>query len=205
MSIILLIRHGENDYIKTQRLAGRLPDIHLNMKGQEQAQALADKLKDTPVNAIYSSPLARAVETAQPVADKLNLPVTARDGLIETDYGDWQNESLKELKKKALWSKVQNSPGEVQFPGGETFTAAQERIRLEIETLCKNHQPHDTILCVTHADPIKLVTAYFIGLPLDYFQRLIVKPASITSLQLEDSGSRLLTLNYDISLILSDT
>ena len=69
MPLLLLIRHGENDYVKTGKLAGRLPEIHLNEKGQKQAQALAEALTQTPIKAVYSSPLERAMETAQPIAE----------------------------------------------------------------------------------------------------------------------------------------
>ena len=68
MPLLLLIRHGENEYVKTGKMAGRLPGVHLNEKGQKQAQALGDALKDVPIKAIYSSPLERAIETATPIA-----------------------------------------------------------------------------------------------------------------------------------------
>jgi probable phosphoglycerate mutase len=64
MTLLLLIRHGENDYVKTGKLAGRLSGVHLNQRGQEQARALGEALKDVPLKAIYSSPLDRAMETA---------------------------------------------------------------------------------------------------------------------------------------------
>ena len=90
MPTILLIRHGENDYVKQNRLAGRLPDVHLNERGRQQAQVVAEKLALAPIKAIYSSPLERAAETAAPLAEKLGLPVTLRPGLLESDIGEWQ-------------------------------------------------------------------------------------------------------------------
>ena len=83
MPVILLIRHGENDYVKKQRLAGRMAGVHLNQNGQKQAQALAETLGRAPIKAIYSSPLERAMETAAPLAQALGLPVQPRPGLIE--------------------------------------------------------------------------------------------------------------------------
>jgi probable phosphoglycerate mutase len=200
MPVFLLIRHGENDYVKKGRLPGRLPGVHLNERGRAQAKVLAEKLKDAPVKAIYSSPLDRALETAQPIADVLNLPVVPREGLTETDVGEWQERSLKSLRRLKVWRGVQYAPSQFRFPGGEGFADAQERIRREIDVLRAQHDPKDLVVCVTHADPIKLAVAFYIGLPLDMFQRLNVSPASITALMVSDHGSSLLNLNYDISL-----
>jgi len=200
MPVFLLIRHGENDYVRKGRLPGRMPGVHLNERGRAQALALAEKLKDAPVKTVYSSPLERARETAQPIADVLNLPVILREGLTETDVGEWQGRSLKNLRRLKVWRGVQYTPSQFRFPGGEGFADAQERIRGEIEALRAQHDPKDMIVCVTHADPIKLAVAFYIGLPLDLFQRLYVSPASITALMISEHGSGLLNLNYDISL-----
>jgi probable phosphoglycerate mutase len=95
---------------------------------------------------------------------------------------------------------VQFAPSRFRFPGGEGFIDTQERIRHEIDALCIKHDPKDLIVCVSHADPIKLAIAYYLGLPLDLFQRLHVSPASISALMVSDHGSSLLNLNYDVSL-----
>lgn len=200
MPLILLVRHGENDYIKKKRLPGRLPEIHLNEKGRRQAQAVAEKLKGAPVKAVYSSPLERALETAEPIAQALGLAVTPRPGLIEVDIGEWQGETLGRLRRQKLWKAVQAAPSRLRFPGGETFAEAQNRIVAEIEVLCRLHDAKDIFVCVSHADPIRLAVAYYLGLPLDHFQRLIVHPASITALVVGEMFSHLLTLNYDLSL-----
>jgi len=199
MPTVLLIRHAENDYVRTGRLAGRLPGVHLNENGRSQAQALVEKLSGAPVKAIYSSPLERALETARPLAEALHLPVIPRDALLETDYGEWQGRKLIGLYRRKLWRVVQNAPSRARFPQGESFAEAQSRICQEIETLCGLHKPKDLFVCVSHADPIKLAAAYYLGMPLDLFQRISISPASITALHLGVSGSRLLTLNYDPS------
>ena len=199
MPIILLIRHGENDYVKKNRLAGRLSGVHLNPHGQEQARALAEKLASLPIKAIYSSPLERAMETAVPTAQAFGLEVQQRDGLIEVDFGDWQDQRLKALSRTKLWKVVQSFPSRMRFPGGEMFADAQHRICREIEAIAGQYEPKDMVVCVTHSDPIKLAIAYFIGLPLDMFQRLSVAPASISALYLGEGESRLLSLNNEIS------
>jgi broad specificity phosphatase PhoE len=125
MALIILVRHGENDFVKKGRLAGRLPEVHLNKKGLAQAQAAAEALsrmlEKAPVKAIYSSPLERTMETAEPIAKAFGLPIVPRPGLIETDCGEWQGKSVKQLSRLKIWKVVQSSPSTFQFPGGETF------------------------------------------------------------------------------------
>jgi probable phosphomutase (TIGR03848 family) len=201
MSLLLLVRHGENDYVKKGKLAGRLPGVHLNEKGRTQAQAVAQALcqmlPNSPVKALYSSPLERTMETAEPIAQAFGLEIIPRLGLIETDFGEWQDKSVKQLSRLKQWKVVQNSPSVFRFPGGESFAETQHRISQELQTLTRMHDPKDVILCVSHSDPIKLAVAYYIGLPLDLFQRLHVAPTSITALNISETGSHLLTLNYN--------
>ena len=140
------------------------------------------------------------METAKPIAKALNLPVIPRQGLIETDVGKWQGKKIKQLSQSKKWVKVQLAPSRFRFPGGERIEDAQHRFVEEIEFLTGRHDPNDILVCVSHADPIKLVVAYYLGLPLDMYQRLSVSPASITALHIGDFGSRLLVLNYDVSL-----
>jgi probable phosphoglycerate mutase len=197
MPVILLIRHGENDYVKKHRLAGRLPGVHLNKKGQEQARLLAEKLAGAPIKAVYSSPLERALETAAPLAQALGLEVIPRPGLIETDFGEWQGESLKKLNRLKIWRVVQNRPSLVRFPGGETFAELQMRYIRELESIYSQYEAKDMVACVSHADPIRLAVAYYIGLPLDMFQRLTVLPGSISVLWIAEGNSQLMALNVD--------
>jgi probable phosphomutase (TIGR03848 family) len=176
MPTILLIRHGENDYVKEHRLPGRKPGIHLNDKGVIQAKTVAKHLKKAPIKAVYSSPLERTMETAKPIAKALKLPVIPRQGLIETDVGKWQGKKVKKLSQSKNWVRVQLSPSRFRFPGGERMEDAQHRFVEEIEYLTGKHDPNDMLVCVSHADPIKLVVAYYLGLPLDMYQRLSVSP-----------------------------
>lgn len=195
MPIFLLIRHGENDYVKKGMLAGRLAGVHLNAKGREQAQTLADKLTGAPVKAIYSSPLERTMETAKPIAQALGLEIISRQGLIEVDFGEWQDQKLKTLSKLKLWKMVQNAPAVTRFPGGESFFEAQLRITVDLLELANQYEAKDLVICVSHSDPIRLAAAYFFGLPLDLFQRLSVSPGSITTLTLSEMGGRVLNIN----------
>lgn len=197
MPICLLVRHGENDFVKEGRLAGRLPDVHLNEKGRAQAQAVADLLADKKIQAIYSSPLERTLETAEPLAAKKGIPLIRSEGLVEVDFGEWQGQRLKPLSRLKLWRVVQGAPSLMQFPGGETFVQAQHRICQELERLAAAHKEKDVFVCFTHSDVIKLAVAFYLGLPLDLFQRLHVSPGSITSLSFGEVGRRLISLNYE--------
>jgi probable phosphomutase (TIGR03848 family) len=199
MPTFLLIRHGENDFVKKGRLAGRLPEVHLNEKGRKQALALAEKLASAPIKAIYSSPLERAIETAEPLAKAMGLEIIPRPGLLETDCGEWQGQTVKRLARLKLWKMLHQAPSLFRFPGGESVTECQQRMVREIEALRQLHALDDLVVCVGHSDPLKELVAFYIGLPLDHFQRLSISPASITALRIVEDGSHLLTLNYDTS------
>jgi probable phosphoglycerate mutase len=195
MPTVLLIRHAENDYVKMGRLAGRLPAVHLNERGRAQADALAKTLSKAPIKAVYSSPLERTMETATPIARALGLQVVTRPGLNEVDFGNWAGKTLKQLRRRKLWPSIQRHPSRARFPEGESFAEAQIRICHEIETLTQAHNPKDLIVTVSHSDMIKLAAAYYLGLPLDFFQRLIVFPASVTTLHMGERGASLVNLN----------
>lgn len=197
MPIFLLIRHGETDYNKNRYIAGRLPDVHLTARGLEQAQLLAEKLSVLPIKAIYASPLERTLNTAHPLATALNLEITSLDDLLETDCGDWQGQSVKLLRRKKEWKFVQQHPSLFHFPSGESIAECQHRMVRAIETIRLRHAPQDIVACFSHADPIKQAIAYYIGLPLDNFQRLAIDVGSITVLHITEEGSRLITMNYN--------
>ena len=181
-------------------MAGRLPGVHLNETGRKQVRALAEAMADWPVKAIYSSPLDRTMETAAPIAEALGIQVITEEGLSEIDVGEWQNRTLKELRRRKLWKMVHLNPSRMQFPGGESFVDNQLRMRNTLEDIVSRHNPKDLVLCVSHSDPIKLVVAHYIGMALDMFQRISISPASITGLKFSEYPTRLLMLNYEISL-----
>ncbi len=195
MPTLFLIRHGENDYFKQNRLAGRLPGVHLNPRGREQAEALAESLANTLLKAIYSSPLERAVETAEPLAMATRMEVQLRSDLTDTDVGEWAGRSWKALRRTKVWKVIQQTPSRFQFPGGETFVQTQDRVVAALEAIAAAHAARDLIAVIFHADPIKLAVAHYIGLPLDHFQCLIVDPGSVSVLMIGESSARLAALN----------
>jgi probable phosphoglycerate mutase len=196
MTTIFLIRHGQNEYVGQGRLAGWLPDVHLNDAGRAQAQALVDLFKEVKLQAIYSSPLDRTLETAIPLAEAQGLKPLSRPGLGEVRYGTWEGKTLKSLRRRKLWRVVQWMPSLARFPDGESFPEAQNRIVTELEHLRAQHRgKKDAIACVSHSDMIKLAIAHYMGLPIDLFQRLTIHPASISILAIGEQGIRLFRLN----------
>lgn len=187
MARILLIRHAVNEWVKTGKLAGWTAGVHLNEDGQEQATELGKRLASVPLNAIYTSPLERTVETAQAILQhhpKLTLKIEA--GIGEVRYGKWQGKALKKLAKKKLWYAVQHFPSRVQFPDGESMRGAQIRAVNTIERLRNLHEK-ELIAVVSHSDVIKMIVAHYLGMHLDMFQRINVAPASITLIALDGS------------------
>jgi probable phosphoglycerate mutase len=196
MPLLLLIRHGENDYVKTGKMAGRIPGVHLNEKGQQQARALAEALKDIPLKAVYSSPLERAMETASPIAESHRLKIVQEPDLMDTHVGKWQGRSWKALRLKKEWKIVENAPSRFRFPDGESFPEAQLRIVNVLERVVHKHnKPKDIVAVVFHADPIKLAVAHFLGMALDHFQRLGCDTGSLTALNASGTGAHLLKFN----------
>jgi len=194
VTLLLLIRHGTNDWVHG-RLAGWTPGVHLNDEGRAQAAALAERLAFLPIDAIYTSPLDRTVETAQAIAGPRNMPLRLIEGLGEVKYGEWQGAELKELYKHELWPGVQFYPSGTRFPGGETLGEAQVRMVATLDALRAQH-PKGIIAVVSHADIIKLAIAYYAGLHVDLFQRLEIMPCSLTALAFTRMGPRLLAYNH---------
>ncbi len=199
MTQILLIRHATNDYLNAKRLAGWIPGVYLNEAGRQEAAALAQRLSPVPVAAIYSSPLERAVETAKEIAIPRGLTIEEREALGEIHVGEWTGQALEELAKTEHWGMIQFYPSIARFPGGEAIREMQARAVAELEAIRDAH-PEDTVVVVSHADVIKAVVAHYVGLHLDLFQRLVIAPASITVLQIDKMGSRLVCLNETGSL-----
>jgi probable phosphoglycerate mutase len=146
------------------------------------------------LDAVYSSPLERALETAQAVAAPHGLEVRINEGIGEVQYGDWNGRSLRELVKRPLWRSVQIYPSGTRFPSGESIGEMQARVVAALDEIRSAH-PRGIVAAVAHADVIKAATAFFVGVPLDLFQRLVISPASVTVVGFGPFGPRLLRMN----------
>jgi probable phosphomutase (TIGR03848 family) len=199
-TVVLLVRHGTTP-TTGKMLPGRAPGLHLAEKGRSQAQAAADRigsLEKRPT-AVYASPLERTRETAAPIASALKLRVRNAPGLIEADVGDWTEKSLAKLYKTKEWPTVQRWPSGFRFPGGESFSEMSTRSMNAVLDLVAIH-PGETIVAVSHADPIKAIVAQASGVPLDLMQRIVISPCSISALLFHSGGPAVLCVNSTGSL-----
>jgi probable phosphomutase (TIGR03848 family) len=178
MLTILFIRHGENDWI-ANRIAGWTPGVHLNGRGREQAEQLRERLGHLPIRAIYSSPLERALETAAPLASRLNLEIQVSEALGEVRFGEWTGKTMRELNSMPEWAQFVSMRSITRPPGGETALEIQARMTREVERLRSIHTD-GTIAVFSHADVIRAILYHFAGIPLDLFQRMQISPASVS-------------------------
>ncbi|MGH9269937.1 MAG: histidine phosphatase family protein, partial [Ilumatobacteraceae bacterium] len=177
---ILLVRHGQTPSTG-KVLPGRARGLHLADAGRQQAERAAERIAELPkVDAVYTSPLERARETAAPIGRVTGHAPQVDRGLLECDFGEWTGASLRRLMRKREWATVQRAPSTFRFPGGESFVEMQLRIVTALERLRDRHQG-GTIVCVSHADPIKAAVAHAMGTHLDLFQRVVVSPCSVSA------------------------
>jgi len=191
---VLLVRHG-NTPTTGKVLPGRAKGLHLSDTGRAQAATAGERIGTLArVDAVYCSPLERARETAAPIAAARGLRARVDRGLLECDFGDWTGAELSALMKKPEWATVQRAPSTFRFPNGESFTEMQVRIVSALDRLRAAH-PGGTIVCVSHADPIKAAVAHAVGTHLDLFQRIVISTCSVSALAWSDHGPAVLAVN----------
>ena len=194
VTTILLVRHGQTPSTG-KVLPGRAPGLHLTDTGRQQAARAAERISELKhVDAVYTSPLERARETAAPIAAAAELRAKVERGLQECDFGEWTGAALPKLMKKPEWQTVQRAPSTFQFPGGESFSAMQHRIVSTLDRLRAAH-PGGTIVCVSHADPIKAAVAHALGTHLDLFQRIVISTCAISVIASSGNGPAVLAVN----------
>jgi probable phosphomutase (TIGR03848 family) len=191
---LLLIRHGMCDPVG-HGIAGRTPGVHLNEEGRRSAAALAETLAAYPILAVHSSPLERAVETAQPLAARVGVPVELAPALTELDFGAWTGRTLEELRPLPGWRIWNEARGSARIPGGESMAEVLSRALEWVESA--RHRPHEGIVAaVTHGDVIRALLTHFLEMPVDRLLRLEVEPASVSVIRWEGDEPRLLALNW---------
>ncbi|WP_267419862.1 MULTISPECIES: histidine phosphatase family protein [unclassified Curtobacterium] len=186
MATVLLVRHGRTTANATGLLAGRTAGVALDSVGKRQAATTAERIGAVPLAAVVSSPLERCRQTARAItAFQQGEPQQfVERGIIEADYGEWQNRKIIDLAKEPLWRVVQANPSAVVFPGGESMQTMQSRAVAAIRRLDAQveaeHGPNAVWVAVSHGDIIKSVLADALGMHLDLFQRITVGPASVS-------------------------
>jgi broad specificity phosphatase PhoE len=194
MSDFYLIRHGSNDYLAKFLLAGRLPNVHLNEQGRVEAQHVANALSAAGIERIFSSPLERAVQTAEPTAQLLGLKIEIAPEILEIDFGDWTGRPVPELDQVPAWKNFNLYRSGTRIPNGETMLEAQARMVGFVEKL-QRANPNQTVALFSHGDPIKSVLAYYLGIPLDLFTRIEISPGSYSILRLQPWGPQIVAIN----------
>ncbi|MCW2726213.1 MAG: Phosphoglycerate mutase [Frankiales bacterium] len=181
MTTVVLVRHGLTK-MTGPVLAGWTPGLHLDERGEKQAAAVAERLREVPFTAMVSSPLDRCLDTAGAIAEGRDTDVQVDDRLGECRYGDWTGRPLKELAKDPLWKVVQNHPSAVVFPGpeGEPLRETQNRAVAAVRDWNAKLGADATWLACSHGDVIKAIVADALGLHLDQFQRISIDPCSVT-------------------------
>jgi probable phosphoglycerate mutase len=196
--LLFLIRHALTPHTG-DRLSGWIPGISLSEEGRAQVATLVERMRPVTLDAVYTSPLERCVETARPLASSKGLRARVREGLGEVRYGDWEGKKLKTLAKTKLWRKIMARPSDVRFPNGETIAETQQRAIAAISELRNSHDGKP-VAAVTHADVIRLVVAHFAGVHIDLYHRLIVAPTSVSVLWLGSGGPRVIKVNDTATL-----
>ncbi len=175
-------------------LAGHTPGVHLDNEGRGQAQRLVQRLQNVRIDAIYSSPLERALETAEPLAAARGLAIQRRQRLIEIGFGEWTGLEIALLDEDTHWKRFNSFRSSTRIPGGELMTEVQTRIVDEMEELRQNH-PDGSVALFSHADVIKCAVTLYAGVPLDFMHRFEISPASVSIIKLSDWDARLFAVN----------
>lgn len=196
MTKIILVRHGQTEWNRVERFRGHF-DIPLNKTGLEQAEKTAREItRRWNSDAIYASPLARALQTAQKIAVYCGKPVQKLAGLIDIDYGKWQGLTYEDTGKQ--WPDLIfdwfEHPEKVQIPGGENLAQVQKRARLTLDQICVKHVDQ-TIVMVSHTVVNRLILLDILGLGKDQFWNLQQEPCTINLLEKTEYKYTIVTLN----------
>jgi broad specificity phosphatase PhoE len=195
VTTFLLIRHAVCDPVG-RSVAGRTPGIHLNEVGHRQAAALAARLSTLQVAAVWSSPLERALETAQPLAGVLGLRVIQDARLNEMDFGDWTGRTLTELEGVSGWRDFNERRSSTRIPNGEIMGEVVSRSLAALEEVRRTPELTGRLVAlVSHGDVLRSLIAHCIGMDPNAIHRIEIAPASVSILVSEADYWRLLLLN----------
>ncbi len=169
MTIFHLLRHGEPNVFG--RINGRLPGVGLSARGRAEIAAVAARLADEKIAALYASPLQRTQETAEILSERLGLPVGCREDVIELDFGEWTGLTADDIRKDARWELWSNCRSIASIPGGESWRQVQDRVVGALFDLQRVHLG-DSVVIVSHGDVIRSALLFALGMPLDFYSRI---------------------------------
>jgi broad specificity phosphatase PhoE len=193
VTLFHLMRHGEHG-LQGRIIAGRTTGIGLSPKGRAEAEAVAERLAREPIDAIYASPLDRTRETAAILGLRLDLPVAIRDDLIELDFGEWTGLTFDQVRADKRWLPWQSCRSIAAIPGGESWRQVQDRTVDALFDLRRRH-PGGTVVVVSHGDVIRAALLFVLGMPLDFYNRIEVATASISTIRIDDGQIRVPAIN----------
>ena len=193
---VILVRHGQTEWNRVERFRGRA-DVPLNETGLAQAEATGQRVAaEWRPTAVYSSPLSRAVQTAEAIARHFDLPVQVHPGLADIDYGEWQGLSPDEARQR--WpeqvDRWYNHPEQARIPAGETLADLRARAMQTINELAARH-PGETIVLVGHTVINRIILLGALGLGNERFWRLRQDTCAINVFEAEQGDFTLVTLN----------
>jgi len=196
MTHIILVRHGQTEWNRVERFRGRA-DVPLNEAGMQQAEATGRRVAaEWRPTAIYSSPLSRAVKTAEAIARYTDLALKTNSGLADIDYGDWQGLTLDETRSR--WPEMvdlwYNAPQLAHIPGGETLEEVRKRAMSSVEELSAQHTGQ-TIVLVGHTVINRMILLGVLGLGNERFWRMRQEPCAINVFEVESADFTLVSLN----------
>ncbi len=185
MTQVILVRHGETEWNVEQIFRGRI-DIELNETGVKQAELLAEYLSNLKIDAVYSSPLKRALKTAEMIASHHKLDVEIAPGLIDFDYGKWQGLPHQEVKDKykELYGKWLKNPHQVKMPDGESLNDVRERALSVVDDVVAKYE--GTVVLVSHRVVNKVLICALLGLDNSHFWNIKQDTCGTTTFAYED-------------------
>ncbi|MBV8866271.1 MAG: histidine phosphatase family protein [Acidobacteriaceae bacterium] len=195
MTRILLIRHGSTDLLG-HVLYGRASGVHLNSEGLHQAELIGQCLKQQySLEGIYSSPLDRALETANAIAQACGKPVVLDEGITEIDFGEWVGKSFRELDNTEGWRSFNRQRSIRWAPGGESMLEVQARAWRTIQAVSAKFNAGGAVALVSHGDVIRCVLLLVLGMPLDHIHRLEVAPGSVSEIAVGEHNFLVRSIN----------
>jgi broad specificity phosphatase PhoE len=189
--VALLIRHAS---ISAHDTLGRRAEVPLDANGETQAAGLAHRLKNIELAAVFSSPILRALQTAEKIGRERDVPVIIEAALREFEVGNWDGRKFSELDADESWKWFNRFRSGTRPPGGEMMIEVQARVVAFLERVSREYR-HRNIAIVSHADVIRSAISQYLGVPLDLSFRMKIEPASISVLHISECGAELTALN----------
>lgn len=199
MTTLMLVRHGSTDWNVEEIYKGHA-DVDLNETGIKQAELLARHLEYLPIEAIYSSPLKRALETAEMIARYHNVDVTPCQELIDFDYGPWTGLSHETVRQKfqAMYDEWVKNPHLAKFTRGDSLTHVRQRALEVVNRVVSKHQAG--VVLVSHRVIHKVIICALLGLSNSLFWNVRLDICGVTTFAYED-GQYVLTMHNDTSFL----